>query len=110
MFVLQRHKLLLRLISCSCTGLKEMKIVEHYFYQVGLEGSGEAGNVKKQSIIPTVCFLIINISSHFMSFLVKAAAEMNLSHMHAPSEIRFMIPWVQRSNLGLEGICQVSVY
>lgn len=86
-----------------------MKIVEHYFCQVGLEGSDEAGNVRKTNFILTVSFLIINIS-HFMSFLVKAAAEIKLSHTHAPSEIRFMMPWVQRSNLGLEEICQVSVY
>lgn len=65
MFVLQRHKVLLRLISCSCTGLKEIKTVGHYFSQVGLGGSDEAGNVKKKSIILTISFLIINIS-HFM--------------------------------------------
>lgn len=56
MFVLQRHRVLLRLISCSCTGLKEMKIVEHYFYQVGLEGSDEAGNVKTTKCHPYSLF------------------------------------------------------
>lgn len=61
MFVQHRGKALLRLIFCSCTGLEEMKIVERYFYQVGLEGNDEAGSMKKTRYHPTASFLIINI-------------------------------------------------
>lgn len=73
MFVLQRHKVLLRLISCSCAGLKEMKTVGHYFSQVGLGDSDEAGNVKKKKYHPYNLF-----SNHkYISFHVQI---INISH------------------------------
>lgn len=106
---MQRGKVLLRLIFCSCTGLKEMKIVECYFYQVGLESNEEAGSVKKQGIILTASFLTIN-TLICIYFLVKTAAEINLNHTHALSEIIFVILQAQISNFVLEEICQVGVY
>lgn len=95
---------------CNSAGLKEMKIVEIYFYWVGLEGNNEAGSMKKKR-----CHLYSHFSNHKYTsiciyFLVKTAAEINLNHTHALSEFIFMILWVQISNLALEEIWQVSVY